>query len=91
MRPLAIGRRLTSPAEVHDFGKRLLKHEERKKEGTTMRVYSVRYYIGSMYHAHIETAENEYAAIEKVLRRIPDTSRELLHDFKIERHMAQWN
>lgn len=56
-----------------------------------MMVYSVRYYIGSMYHAHIETAENEYAAIEKVLRRIPDTSRELLHDFKIERHMAQWN
>lgn len=33
MPPLAIGRRLTSPAGVHDFGKRLLKHEENKPDG----------------------------------------------------------
>lgn len=56
-----------------------------------MKEYKVSYMLGSMYHSFIETAENESRAIQKVLNRLPDGSKEIMHEFKIERYFQEWN
>ena len=50
-----------------------------------MKVYQVSYYLGSMYHTYCIEAEDEAYAIYKALGCIPESSRRILHDFKIER------
>lgn len=56
-----------------------------------MKEYKVSYMLGDMYHSYIETAENEARAIQKVLNRLPDGSKEIMHEFKIERYFQKWN
>lgn len=54
-----------------------------------MKNYYVSYYLDKMYHNYIVEAENEVAAIQKVLRGL--YSPEIFHDFKIERCYPEWN
>lgn len=56
-----------------------------------MKDYKVSYMLGDMYHTYILTAENEAQAILKAVNRLPDGSKERLHDFKIERYIQKWN
>lgn len=56
-----------------------------------MKEYKVSYMLGDMYHSYIEAAENEAKAIQKVLNRLPDECKEIMHDFKIERYFQKWN
>lgn len=56
-----------------------------------MKEYKVSYYLGNMLHTYIEDAENECEAIEKATKRIPKTSKDIFHDFKIERYYQPWN
>lgn len=56
-----------------------------------MKEYRITYYLCDMLHTYIEVAENEYNAISKCLKRIPDTSSVIMHDFKIERYIQEWN
>lgn len=56
-----------------------------------MNDYKVSYYLGDMYHTYILTAENEAQAILKAVNRLPDGSKAILHDFKIERYIQKWN
>lgn len=51
-----------------------------------MKTYQVSYYLGEMYHKYLVDAENEYEAIRKSVGRLPQTSKEIIHDFKIERY-----
>lgn len=53
--------------------------------------YKVSYMLGDMYHSYILTAENEAKAILNAVNRLPDGSKERLHDFKIERYVQKWN
>ena len=56
-----------------------------------MKDYNVSYMLGDMYHSYIITAENEAQAILRTVNRLPDGSKEILHDFKIERYIQKWN
>lgn len=56
-----------------------------------MKEYRISYYLDDMLHTYIEVAENEYKAILKCLHHIPDTSSVIMHDFKIERYIQEWN
>lgn len=58
-----------------------------------MRDYLVSYYFSlrGFYHAYTIEAENEAQAIQKALVRIPETSKVILHDFKIKRDKIEWN
>ena len=51
--------------------------------------FRVKYYLGYMYHSYIIEAENEAVAIMKAIREIP--AKEIMHDFKIEKHFQAWN
>ena len=55
-----------------------------------MKDYYVSYYLGDMFHIYTEEAENECKAIEKAMGRIPENSKKLFHDFKIERRIDKW-
>ena len=44
-----------------------------------------------MLHSYIVEAENEYRAILNCLHKMPDTSSDIMHDFKIERYFQEWN
>ena len=61
-----------------------------EKEGS-MKEYNIKYYLGNMLHSYIIEAKNECEAIEKALKRIPETSKKHFHDFSIERHFERWN
>lgn len=50
-----------------------------------MKDYIVSYYLGDFFHSYTITAENEVSATLDALNRIPEGSRNLFHDFKIER------
>ncbi len=56
-----------------------------------MKTYKVKYYLDIFYHTYLIDAENECDAIDQAIRRIPSTSKPLLHDFKIERYFQEWN
>lgn len=56
-----------------------------------MKTYKVSYYLDNFYHTYLIDAENECSAIEIAIRTIPDTSKSLMHDFKIERYFQEWN
>ena len=56
-----------------------------------MKDYIVSYYLGDMFHSYTITAENEVNAMIDALYRIPETSKPLFHDFKIERVERVWN
>lgn len=49
-----------------------------------MKKYRVSYFLDNYYHSYKVDADNEYEAIEIIVRNIPNTSKPLLHDFKIE-------
>ena len=53
--------------------------------------YQISYYLGDMCHTYLMDAHNEAEAITNVLNRMPDVSKTILHDFKIERHYPEWN
>ena len=53
--------------------------------------YQISYYLGDMHHTYLMDANNEAEAITKALDRMPDGSRAILHNFKIERHYPDWN
>ncbi len=55
-----------------------------------MREYSVTYYLGDMYHSYVVDADNEAEAVMKVLNRLPDVCKAIMHDFKIERYYQPW-
>lgn len=55
-----------------------------------MREYSVTYYLGDMYHSYIVDADNEAEAITKALANLNSRSKEIMHDFKIERYYQPW-
>ena len=55
-----------------------------------MEKYRVSYYLDNFYHTYLIDAENECSAIELAIRAIPDTSKPVLHDFKIERYIQAW-
>lgn len=55
-----------------------------------MKKYKVSYYLGDMYHCYTLEAENEYYAISHTINTIPDTSRYLFHDLKIELAKEEW-
>ncbi len=59
-------------------------------ERITMKEYEVSYYLGDMYHCCIVEADNEAEAILKELRTLNDRSKEIMHDFKIERYYRPW-
>lgn len=68
------------------------KNNSRKAESEkVMKDYQVSYMLGDMYHMYVLTAENEAQAILKAVNRLPDGSKERLHDFKIERYFQKWN
>ena len=48
-----------------------------------MKLYVVSYFLGDMFHCYTIKAENQVDAMLDALYRIPETSRGLLHDFKI--------
>ena len=56
-----------------------------------MKTYEVDYYLGDMFHGYLVDAKSEYEATMKVLNSIPDTSKDIFHDFKIKIHSAEWN
>jgi len=56
-----------------------------------MKDYRISYYLDDMYHTYIVTQPNEATAIMKAIQFIPEGSREILHDFKIERYYEDWN
>ena len=53
--------------------------------------YRISYYLGDMHHTYLMDANNEAEAIIKALNRMPDRSKAILHDFKIERYFSDWN
>lgn len=53
--------------------------------------YIVSYKLGDMYHSYIETADNEASAILKVINRLPNGGKAILHEFKIEKYIEKWN
>ena len=55
-----------------------------------MKEYYVSYYLGDFFHCYTEEAENECKAIEKAMNRIPETSKKIFRNFKIERRFDQW-
>ncbi len=55
-----------------------------------MKNWQVTYYLDNFYHAFVIEAEHEAQAYEKVLRDIPETSKPVLHDLKIERCYPKW-
>lgn len=55
------------------------------------KTYQVSYYLDDMYHKYLVDAENEYEAIRKSVGRLPQTSQEIMHDFKIECYHEKWN
>ncbi len=54
-----------------------------------MKTYKVSYYLDIFYHSYLIDAENEYSAIEIAMRNILNTSKPLLHSFKIERYFQE--
>lgn len=56
-----------------------------------MKDYRISYCLGDMYHTYIVTQPDEATAIMKALQFLPEGSRKLLHDFKIERYYEVWN
>lgn len=56
-----------------------------------MKDYRISYKLGDMLHSRVVTAVNEYRAIMDFLHKLPDTSYEIMHDFKIERYYQEWN
>lgn len=56
-----------------------------------MKEYRISYKLDNMLHSRIVTAENEYRAILDCLHKMPDTSSNIMHDFKIERYIQEWN
>lgn len=55
-----------------------------------MKDYSVSYYLDNVYHQYIVEAENEYQAINQVMRGMPEGSAKIMHNFKIERYYQPW-
>lgn len=55
-----------------------------------MREYLVSYYLNDMLHSWIVEADNEAEAILKALKSLNDRSKEIMHDFKIERYYRPW-
>ena len=55
-----------------------------------MKEYKVSYYLGDMYHTYLIDADNEYEAATKALHSIVETSRDIFHDFRIERYYRPW-
>lgn len=53
--------------------------------------YKVSYMLGNMYHTYLIIAQNEKEAKQKALNTIPETSKPILHDFKVERYYRTWN
>lgn len=49
-----------------------------------MKNYIISYYLDDFYHTHTQEAKNMVEAIEKAMKRIPETSRSLFHDLKVE-------
>lgn len=56
-----------------------------------MKDYAVSYYLNDFHFSYIVTANNEYEVIEKVLKRIPDGSKNIFHGLKVERFYSPWN
>ena len=56
-----------------------------------MKEYEVSYYLHDMHHCCIVEADNEAEAILKELKTLNDRSKEIMHDFKIERYYQSWN
>lgn len=56
-----------------------------------MKDYQVSYYLGDMLHGYVLTANNEAEAIVKVVNSLPDCCQKILHDFKIQRYVQEWN
>lgn len=48
--------------------------------------YQVKYYLDKCSHDYLVEAKNEYEAIRDVVDRLPEGSREIMHDFKINRY-----
>lgn len=69
MPPLAISRRFTSLAEVHDFGKRLWKHEESKTGGNKMeyKIISYRAWDGKK---NLEEKSNNLKYFDRYLNKL---------------------
>lgn len=55
-----------------------------------MKEYEVSYYLHDMYHSYIVDADNEAEAITKALSRLNSRSKEIMHDFKVERYYRPW-
>lgn len=51
--------------------------------------YKVSYCLGDFLHGYVLKARNEAEAIQKVINRIPHP--EIMHDFKIEKYVPEWN
>lgn len=47
--------------------------------------------LGNMYHTYLIIAQNEKEAKQKALNTIPETSKPILYDFKVERYYRTWN
>ena len=56
-----------------------------------MKDFRVSYYLGDFFHCYIVEAENEHHAISKTMCSIPNASRNIMHDFKMERYVQEWN
>ena len=55
-----------------------------------MKKWSVSFYLDTFYHSWVIDAHYEAEAYEKVLRRIPDTCKQILHDLKVEKYYPEW-
>ena len=56
-----------------------------------MKKWQVTYYLDNFYHAYVIEAHHEAEAYEKVLKGIPETSKPIMHDLKVERFFQKWN
>ena len=56
-----------------------------------MKEFRISYYLGDFFHSYIIEAENEHHAISKSMDHIPTTSQNIMHDFKIEKYVEEWN
>ena len=53
--------------------------------------FKVSYKLGNMYHTYLIIAQNQKEAEQKALKSIPETSKTILHNFKVERYYRAWN